>query len=257
MFDKSTIVAKPLPFDIPNMSKPPETPPDNRVYTSLMALKPPGLSLNAWAQRAGVGRSIFADIRRHGNPTSETLDKLLHVAGVSFVQFDAGLHPVQSEVRGAGAVGLAEISRAFRGEQPSRDLPLYGSAVGGEYGDVDEHIELTELHLNEVLEWLARPARLVGDKDAYALTIVGDSMAPRFKPGECVAVSPRASIGIGDDVIVQLRNGVDDVVRMVLIKELVRRGSDYVDLKQHNPDQTFRIPWARVSAMHKVGGHYL
>jgi hypothetical protein len=195
MFDNSTIEAKPSLFDIPNMPDQPE----NRVYTSLMALKPPGMSLNAWAQRAGVGRSIFADIRRHGNPTSETLDKLLHVAGVSFVQFDAGLHPVKAEVRSAGIVGLREVSSAFHGDKPLPGLPLYGSAVGGEYGEVEEHIELTELHLNEVLEWLARPAQLASDKDAYVLTIVGDSMSPRFKPGERVAVSPRASVSIGDD----------------------------------------------------------
>jgi len=257
MFDNSTIEAKPLLFDIPNMSKPPETLAENRVYTSLMALRPPGLSLNAWAQRAGVGRSIFADIRRHGNPTSETLDKLLHVAGVSFVQFDAGLHPVKTEVRGDGTVGFGDVHRKFYGEDPMPALPLYGSAVGGEYGEVEEHIELTELHLNEVLEWLARPVKLAGDKDAYVLTIVGDSMSPRFKPGERVAVSPRASVSIGDDVIVQLRNGTEDRVCMVLIKELVRRGGDYIELKQHNPAVTFRIPWARVAAMHKVGGHYL
>lgn len=233
-------------------------PTDNAVYRALLAVQPDGLTLSAWATRADLSRSIFQEIRRHGNPTTKTLEKLLGAINVSQAQFEAGLSPVRTEVESAGQLGLGEIRREYFGEEPRAALPLYGSALGGEYGNVDEHIELTELHLNEVLEFLARPRSLSNDKEAYALTIVGDSMVPRYKPGERVAVSPRAGVAIGDDVIVQLRGEEpDDRVVMVLIKELVRRTSDHVELKQHNPATTFRIPLARVAAMHKVKGHYL
>jgi phage repressor protein C with HTH and peptisase S24 domain len=56
-----------------------------------------------------------------------------------------------------------------------------------------------------VLDYLARPPSLADDPDAYAVEIVGESMAPRFEPGERAFVSPKARVGIGDDVIVQLR----------------------------------------------------
>jgi phage repressor protein C with HTH and peptisase S24 domain len=41
---------------------------------------------------------------------------------------------------------------------------------------------------------------------------------------------------------------------MVLVKELVRRGAQYVELKQFNPELTFRVPAERVAAIHRVSG---
>lgn len=253
MFNKLLIDASTRVFDNANMVETRANPP---IYDALVALKPDGLSLNAWTVKAGVARSMFNEIRRHGNPTSETLQKLLDVIGVSFAQFDASLAPVMTEVRSAGLVGDREIHRAFHGEAPKPKMPLLGSAMGGEYGDMDEQIEMTELHMCEVLEYLSRPASMASDQDAYALTIVGDSMAPRFEPGERVAVSPKASIGIGDDVIVQLRgeDGEDERIKLVLIKRLARRSVNFIELRQFNPDTTFRIEAKRIAAIHKVAG---
>lgn len=229
---------------------------DNELYARLMAIKPDGLTLNAWAIHAGVSRTFFNDVRKRGNARHDSLLKILGAVGVSLGDFEAGHVRVRTEVRGTG---IHDVHRTFRGAEPLAALPLYGSAVGGEYGNVDEHIELTELHLSEVLDYLARPASLATDRDAYALTIVGDSMEPRYKPGEKVAVSPRSSVGIGDDVIVQLlgADGEDERIKMVLIKELVRRTGSHVELRQYNPPGTFLIPREQVAAMHKVKGHYL
>lgn len=112
----------------------------------------------------------------------------------------------------------------------------------------------------EILDYVARPQSLAGDQRAYAVTTVGDSMWPRFRPGRRLWVSPRAALAIGDDVIVQLRGASDgeaeyrDRVTTVLIKELVRRTASYVELRQFNPDITFRVPIEQVAAMHKVVG---
>lgn len=232
--------------------------PATSLYEALMAVKPDDLTPNAWAVRAGVNRNVFNDVRRRGTLKTDILQKLLGAVDVSFAQFDAGLHPVKTEVAGTGVSGAADVRREFFGEKPAQ-MPLLGTATGGEYGDIDEDIELTELHLGEVLDYLAKPLSLARDKDAYALTIVGDSMAPRFKPGERVAVSPLASIAIGDDVIVQLRgmDGEDERVKMVLIKELVRRSASTVTLRQHNPARDFTVARGRVVSMHKVQGHFL
>lgn len=229
------------------------------LYERLMAIRPPELSPAEWARNARVSSSFFQDVRKGASPRIDTMEKVLGAIGFTYAQFKAMDAPVLSEVRGAGVVGTADVRREFFGAQPLPKLPLYGSAVGGEYGDVDKHIELTELRMSEVLDYLERPASLAADKEAYTLEIVGDSMAPRYKPAEKVAVSPRASIAIGDDVIVQLRcqEGDDERIRMVLIKELVRRTATHVELKQHNPEIIFRIPREEVAAMHKVKGHYL
>lgn len=139
-------------------------------------------------------------------------------------------------------------------------IPLVGSAVGVRSFDPENHVELTELDMAEVLDYVDRPSSLAGDRKAYAVTTVGDSMWPRFRPGRRLWVSPRAPVAIGDDVIVQLRGGADgegefkDRVTTVLIKELVRRSASHLELRQYNPDMTFKVPMEQVAAIHKVVG---
>lgn len=234
-----------------------ETREEPPLYRLLKSIAPDGLKEAEWARRADVSSSFFQDVKKGVRPRHDNLEKVVAAIGMSPAQFYALEGTVQSEVAGAGVVGVSDIRRAFNSEDLPM-LPLYGSAVGGEYGDLEEDIELTELHCWEVLDYLVRPASLSKDPGAYTLTIVGDSMAPRFKPGERVAVSTRDPIGIGDDVIVQLRGreGEDERIKMVLIKEMVRRGADYIELRQHNPERTFRIPRVQVAATHKVMGHY-
>jgi SOS-response transcriptional repressor LexA len=162
---------------------------------------------------------------------------------------------VMSEVAPAG---IADPRLEMFGSQPLPMIPVVGSAIAIKSFDPKQHVELTELDLGEVIEHVARPASLAGDKKAYALTIVGDSMWPRFRPGRRVIVSPRAPVSIGDDVIVQLRgDGEGDLegrVTTVLIKELVRRSGTFIELRQFNPDVTFTVPSDQVVAIHKVMG---
>lgn len=223
-----------------------------------MRIKPAHLSPNAWTVQAGVSRQFFSDVRRHGNPAPLTLAKVLNAIGWTKERFEAetGQYPVDTEVRSAGAVGFDELKSMVFGEQALAPLPLYGSAQGGELGEQHD-FELTELDLSEVLDYLRRPAALADDKESYALTIVGNSMSPRFKPGERVGVSPRAQVEIGDDVIVQLRGENTNRVRRVLIKELVRRNAGHIILKQHNPARELQVERSEIVAIHKVKGHFL
>jgi phage repressor protein C with HTH and peptisase S24 domain len=144
------------------------------------------------------------------------------------------------------------------GETDLPMIPLLGTAMAGEYSGPEQHIELTELDLSESNGFVSRPQSLKDDGKAYAVTIVGDSMWPRFRPGRRVIVSPRASISIGDDVIVQLLGAEDPSgerrVAQVLIKELVRRSASHTELRQFNPDVTFKVPAPEIASMHKVVG---
>jgi phage repressor protein C with HTH and peptisase S24 domain len=232
--------------------------PEAPLYRLLKAIQPSTLKSEAeWTRKARVSTSFFQDVKKGRRPRSDNLEKVIEAAGMTPAQFYALESPVRTEVAGVGLVGSEDVRRERFGEVPLPPLPVYGSAMGGEYGDLEEHIELTELHLNEVLDYLSRPASLANDPTAYILTVVGDSMSPRFEPGDRVAVSPRQPVAIGDDVIVQLRGtggDGDDRVTMVLIKRLVRRTAAYIELRQFNPDVTFQIETRRVAAMHKVPG---
>lgn len=252
MLDVSIIAARDRLLDIPHSMADTIDPP---IYRALVALKPDNLKLGPWAESAGLARNYFNYLRRHGNPSSENLQALLDAIGASYTDLAAHM-PVGTEVVAPAIVGTADVRRQFYGSEPLAPLKLVGTAAGGDYGNIDDHIELHELLLSEVLGYLKRPASLALDPDAYALTILGDSMFPRYKPQEQVAVTPRQPVAIGDDVIVQLRGieGENERIKLVLIKELVRRTGSYVELRQYNPEKVFRVEAARVAKIHKVAG---
>jgi phage repressor protein C with HTH and peptisase S24 domain len=130
--------------------------------------------------------------------------------------------------------------------------------MAGEWGSRGSMIELTELRPGEAVDRLPRPLSLANDASAYAITIVGDSMWPRFRPGRRVAVSPKAPVSIGDDVIVKLAGMDESAGRVpVLLKELVRRSADGLELRQFNPDLTFRLPAEQVGSIEKVVGELI
>lgn len=165
---------------------------------------------------------------------------------------------VRSEVSGFG-------DRPFEEKYGSADLPMIpviGSALGMTSFDPERDIELTEIDTAEVQGRVRRPVSVADDEQAYALTVIGDSMSPKYDPGARIIVSPKATVSINDYVVVQLRSDEDvqmaptmpDPVALVLIKRLVRRSASYIELRQFNPDVTFRVEAARVAKIHKVLG---
>jgi phage repressor protein C with HTH and peptisase S24 domain len=221
------------------------------VYQDLMRFRPEGLTPNAWAVMAGVSRTVWADMRRHGNPSRRTLEKLLSAAGSSLAEFEA-LRLSGTSQREAAGVGLSDRHAEGWGRAQLPSLPLLATAMAGEWGDPADKIELTELRTGALVDRVARPASLANDAGAYAVTIVGDSMWPRFRPGRRVAVSPRSPAAVGDDVLVKLK--ADGASVPVLIKELVRSGRSTIELRQFNPDVTFSVAAEEVAAIEKVLG---
>jgi hypothetical protein len=222
------------------------------IYDDLMRLRPDGMTPNAWAKMAGVSRTVWSDMRRHGNPSRRTLEKLLTVAGSSLAEFEALRIGRPSRREASGAAGVSDRRGAW-GSAQLPPLPLVATAIGGEWGDPADKVELTELRTSEIVERVARPASLASDSSAYAITIVGDSMWPRFRPGRRVAVSARSPAAIGDDVLVKLACSPGEA-SPVLIKELVRRSGSGLELRQFNPDVTFHVPATEVAGIEKVLG---
>ena len=230
---------------------------ESQLYRDLMRLKPEGWTANAWAVRAGVSRTVWTDMRRHGNPSRRTLEKLLTVAGSSLAEFEAlrvGDPGPESPVQPASAVTDA-TAPGWR-PAPLPPLPLIASARAGPWDAHGRRIELTELRFGKILDHLPRPVSLAGDAGAYALTIVEESMLPRFRPGRQVAVSPKAIVEVGDDVLLTLDAQADGRT-LVLIAELVRQAADQIDLRQFSPNLTFTVSAGDISALHKVMGELI
>lgn len=229
------------------------------IYQDLMRFKPPELTANAWAVKAGVSRTVWADMRRHGNPSRRTLEKLLIAAGSSLAEFEAlrvsGRDPWQDTV----GANLEEPSGPTWPGARLPPLPLVASASAGEWGDPALRIDATEIRSGEVLERLQRPLALASDAAAYAVVVVGNSMWPRFRAGRRIAISPMATPAIGDDVLVKLKSESSagqsaSGITSALIKELVRSERNAVEVKQFNPDVTFEVPRSQIQAIEKVLG---
>lgn len=99
---------------------------------------------------------------------------------------------------------------------------------------------------------IARPPALRGQRDLYAIYFHGDSMAPRFEPGEIGIVDPARPPAPGDYVVVQLTNGSSEDVVSVLVKRLVRQTARELLLEQFNPPITFAVPRVKVKRLHRI-----
>jgi hypothetical protein len=218
------------------------------LFEELMRFRPDGLTANGWAVKAGVSRTIWADLKRHGNPSRRTLEKLLGAASSSLAEFEA-LRVERGAASDAvgSAVGLAESGHGWRGAPPA-PIPLFETLPAGEWGEAGSGIEFHSIDRSIVVSRVDRPAALAADADAYAVTMVGEAMWPRFRAGRRLLVSPVAPMVVGDDVLVVLAGG------KVLIGELVSRSAGTIGLRQFNPDVTFSVEASEVQAFHKIMG---
>ena len=225
-----------------------------------MRFKPEELSLNAWAVKAGVSRTVWTDMRRHGNPSRRTLEKLLAVAGSSLAEFEAlRLGPEAKQPFTVSVTSRLGDVRPGWIPAPLPPLPLIASVVVGEWPEAAK-VELFELRPRELLGRLQRPLSLAEDSEAFALTIVGDSMWPRFRRGSRVAVSPRSPAAVGDDVVVRLRPSEGhehEESERVLIMQLAKQTRAGFDLRQFNPDMTVHIENDDVDRILKIAGELI
>lgn len=131
-------------------------------------------------------------------------------------------------------------------QRMDKTLPVYGSALGAEQVIDGEAVELTTLNRAEVIEHRERPPILNGKRDVYGLYVQGSSMDPAFDDGDLLVVQKTTAISVGDFVVIYTRaKGERDdgeTAENVLIKRLVRRTAQYIELRQYQPDITFRIP---------------
>lgn len=168
----------------------------------------------------------------------------------------------QPPIRREEVLGLADMpSEIIPNKEPaprymdiSRDVPVYGTAMGTFRGeDEGEAIEQTLIDY-ETIDHFERPPAYVG-KAIYGFYIAGQSMEPRWDAGDPAYADPKRQPQIGDDVVVYLvrPDGADgDALEAVLIKRLVRQSASYIELEQFNPAMTFTIDRKKVKALHRV-----
>ncbi len=226
------------------------------LYDRLMAVKPAGLSNTTWMAKAGVSRMALTDIKRRGNASHDTVEKLLAAIGATFAEFDAGERKTDRD-----PTTQAERAPflAFRGPDRPRDVPIVGTALCADLKFEDDgslvDIEAMEMHFDDVIDHARRPLTLENRRDIYALYFRGVSMAPRYEPGELGYVDPRRPPVSGDYVVAQLRgpDGEDgERIVTVIAKRLVRQTAGYYEFEQFNPALLFKVERGRVAHLHRI-----
>lgn len=95
------------------------------------------------------------------------------------------------------------------------------------------------------------PPSLAQVRGAYAVYVVGDSMAPRYFSGEIVFVDPHRPIRRGDWVVVQIA-GEEGEPPAGYIKQFVSRDARFLKLGQFNPKKVLQIPAHKVQSVHRI-----
>ena len=204
----------------------------------------------------GKSHQIVTDIERKGTvPREPRLVRMAELLGVS-TDWLMGRSDDPQQVR--SEVSLSDKRIDWNG--PPRDEPGIPIVGTGDCADLEVHTDSGEMaHIERSsfdedyhVRMIARPPALRGARDLYAIYFHGESMLPRFEPGEVGIVDPGRPARTGDYVLVQLNGGDSDDVVSVLVKRLVRQTAKAVVLEQFNPALTFTVPKQRIARIHRI-----
>lgn len=170
----------------------------------------------------------------------------------------AGRDPAKRQGNLIGLAPLATVS-AFANNVPpevsrpqivdaqttNKMLPVLGEAVGGDDGRF--------IFNGQILDYVACPPSLANVPNAYSVYVDGESMSPRYRPGETVYVHPVRPARRGDDVIVQIHPPADDgSPPWGYIKEFVGWQGNKLVLHQYNPDKRIEFEREEVVSVHPI-----
>jgi len=176
-----------------------------------------GLTPSGLARKAGLDPTTFNRSKRETPsgrrrwPSTESIAKVLQATGATLDEFMA----------------LVSANSGARGARHTR--PLIGLAQAGGGGFFDDSGFATGTDWDEI-DVLAD-----ADEHSYALEISGDSMAPVYRDGDVVIVSPSAPVRRGDRVVVKTASGE------IMAKELRRQTARSIELRSLNPAYPDRV----------------
>jgi phage repressor protein C with HTH and peptisase S24 domain len=147
-----------------------------------------------------------------------------------------------------GSKGRREVSSSNQPVLPFPDMatiPVLGAAYGGPSGDI--------IGVQNEVERIARPPNLAGVHDAYAVYVRGESMAPRYLPGELVCVNPHKPVPRGAYCVVQIGHAGEPPSE-AYIKQFVDHDREFYRFTQLNPARELTWPTMDVAALHLIVG---
>lgn len=206
-------------------------PKDTASLTLFGVLAARGLTAGAVARAAGISERL---LRACGNNGGAGLNKRnLHKVICAIERLSGSPAPP-----GLSAPSAPKNSQTNLTSPPSPDTAENGGAHGS--------FILTR---NDI-DLVRCPPRLSAARGTYVLFIEGDSMLPRYEPGELIYVSPHRPARKGNDVLIVVRDGHGE--QTAYIKRLLKRCGKEVIAEQFNPPRKIRFPTASIEAIHLV-----
>ena len=202
----------------------------DRIWSAIDALAQRyGLSASGLAKRSGLDPTAFNKSKRMTRdgrprwPTTESIAKVLEATGATLDDFST----------------LASTEPRVRNR--NEPIPLIGMTQAGAGGFFDDG----GYPVGGGWDHVRFPR--VDDENAYALEVAGESMAPLYRNGDILIVSPNAATRNGDRVVIRTTDGE------VMAKTLVRRTATTIELASLNPDHpNFVFPLDRVDWIARI-----
>lgn len=114
-----------------------------------------------------------------------------------------------------------------------KDVPVYGAAECG-----DGVFQMDE---GQAIDWVRRPPGIAGNRSVFGIYLSGSSMEPALMSGDLVYLDPNRPAQTGRFIVLELRPKKAGDAPAAMLKVLVKRTSEYYELRQLNPDKTFRV----------------
>ena len=158
-------------------------------------------------EASGLPRSKLSALENGELPWSpDRVEKLAPCFGLDVSGFEAALDAIIKERPIAWRHRMVEFERAQQTAPsphrapPGRGIPIINSTNGG---PPSETVDPGQDHYQR----LPITPEIVGDPDAFAVTLHGDSMEPDFHEGDVLVFAPSAEVQDGDECFVGFRTG--------------------------------------------------
>jgi phage repressor protein C with HTH and peptisase S24 domain len=167
-----------------------------------------GYSPSGLARRAGLDPTTFNRSKRRSRdgrprwPSTESIAKILAATGTRFSAFVASMDETDAA---------------------APRIPLIAYAEAGAPGLFDRDGLPLPRDIASAWDGFAFPG--LADPHAYALRVGGDALAPIYRDGDTLLVSPHAPVRAGDRIVLRRRDGT------VLARELAGRDARHLALR--------------------------
>lgn len=153
-----------------------------------------------------------------------------------------------------GTPGVAQAALPYANDAPwphgqavgvspaGRDLPVRGLAQAGHHQAL--------LLADAAVSFVERPPSLCGNNQAFAVWVAGQSMLPRYRPGEMVYVDPTKPLSAGCFALLEMAD------HTAFIKEYMGQNRARILLRQYNPQRKIELPSAEIKGLYRIIGSF-